>query len=271
MSGVAVESLLAASYAIFLCAVAFGLDALAKHSHRRSELYRTAGFSYDSQHDAWECPEGERLHWIETDLELRLARYRARAHICNACPRKGDCTDSDTGRELTRALDPWPHSEVGRFHRGIAVAIVGFGILVIGAGAVLHHASSDLAVLGAALLLSTLVGLYLLADFRSSPSGFPWPMTNAAAQRRSRRPVLADGPTAGGGPIDRDLISGESHMKLASLGDHLLAGLLDRYTGAERVGFEPTRRFNPPTRFPSELLNPLGHLSGWTRQRLATG
>ena len=31
---------------------------------------------------------------------------------------------------------------------------------------------------------------------------------------------------------------------------------------AERVGFEPTRRFNPPTRFPSELLKPLGHLSG---------
>jgi hypothetical protein len=27
------------------------------------------------------------------------------------------------------------------------------------------------------------------------------------------------------------------------------------------VGFEPTRRFNPPTRFPSELLKPLGHLS----------
>lgn len=175
MSAVATESLLAAGYGLFLALVALGIDALARHSHRRSELYRTAGFSYDAAHDAWECPEGERLHRIETDMKQRLARYRARAHVCNACPRKGDCTDSDSGREVTRMLDPWPHSEAGRFHRAIAVAIVCFGILVIGAGAALHHGAADLAVLGAALLLSTAVGLYLLADFRSAPSGFPWP------------------------------------------------------------------------------------------------
>jgi hypothetical protein len=72
-------------------------------------------------------------------------------------------------------LDPWPHSEAGRFHRIIAVAIVCFGILVIGAGAALNHGSSDLAVLGGALLLCTIVGLYLLADLRSAPSGYPWP------------------------------------------------------------------------------------------------
>jgi hypothetical protein len=30
---------------------------------------------------------------------------------------------------------------------------------------------------------------------------------------------------------------------------------------AERVGFEPTRRNNPPTRFPVVHLKPLGHLS----------
>ena len=175
MSGVAPESLLAAGYALFLALVALGLDALARHSHRRSELYRTAGFSYDRRLDAWECPEGERLHRIETDMQQRVARYRARAHVCNSCPRKGDCTDSSTGRELTRALDPWPHSEVGRFHRGIAVAIVGFGILVLGAAVALNHGSGDIAVLGGALLVATVVGLYLLADFRSAPSGFPWP------------------------------------------------------------------------------------------------
>ncbi len=174
MTGVATESLLAAGYALFLVLVAIGLDLLARHSHRRSELYRTAGFTYDEHLDAWECPEGERLHLIEADVRQRLARYRARAQVCNACPRKGDCTDSDTGREVTRMLDPWPHSEAGRFHRGIAIAIVCFGILVIGAGAALHHGAADLAVLGAALLVSTAVGLYLLADFRSAPSGFPW-------------------------------------------------------------------------------------------------
>jgi hypothetical protein len=175
VSSVATESLLAAGYAIFLVLVAVGLDLLARHSHRRSELYRTAGFTYHEHLDAWECPEGQQLHRIETDLQNRLARYRAHARICNACPRKPDCTDSDTGREVTRMLDPWPHSEAGRFHRVIALAIVCFGILVIGAAAALHHDAADLIVLGAALLVSTVVGLWLVADFRSAPSGFPWP------------------------------------------------------------------------------------------------
>jgi hypothetical protein len=175
MSGVATESLFAAGYALFLVLAGLGLDLLARHSHRRSELYRTGGFTYLGHLDAWECPEGERLHRIETDMHQRLARYRARAHVCNACPRKGDCTDSDEGREVTRMIDPWPHSEAGRFHRTIAVAIVAFGLLVIGAGAALNHGPGDLAVLGGALLISTLVCLYLLADLRSAPTGFPWP------------------------------------------------------------------------------------------------
>jgi hypothetical protein len=189
MNAVATESLLAAGYGVFLALVALAIDALARHSHRRSELYRTGGFTYHAHLDAWECPEGERLHRIETDLQRRLARYRARAHICNACPRKPDCTDSDTGREVTRMLDPWPHSEAGRFHRVIALAIVGFGLLVIGAGAALHHGAGDLAVLGGALLVSTIIGLYLLADLRSAPSGFPWPQKSA-----SRDTALSDTP-----------------------------------------------------------------------------
>jgi hypothetical protein len=175
LSTIATESLLAAGYGLFLAIAALGLDLLARHSHRRADLYRTAGFTYLGPVDAWECPEGERLHRIETDMRRRLALYRARAHVCNSCPRKGDCTDSDTGREITRALDPWPHSEAGRFHRGIAVAMVGFGLLVICAGAGLHHGAADLAVLGTALLICAAIGLYLLVDLRSAPSGFPWP------------------------------------------------------------------------------------------------
>jgi hypothetical protein len=175
VSGIATESLLAAGYGLFLALAALGVDALARHSHRRSELYRTAGFSYLEHVDAWDCPEGERLHRVETDLQARLARYRARAHVCNPCPRKSDCTDSDRGREVSRALDPWPRSEAGHFHRGIAVAMVGFGMLVVCAGVALHHDAPDLAVLVAALVVSSAVGLYLLADFRSAPSGFPWP------------------------------------------------------------------------------------------------
>lgn len=185
MSAAATESLLAAGYGVFLALVALGIDLLARHSHRRAEAYRTGGFTYHAKLDSWECPEGERLHRIETDVQQRLARYRARAHVCNACPRKQDCTDSDAGREVTRMLDPWPHSEAGRFHRVIAVSIACFGILVIGAGAGLHHASADLAVLGAALLVNTFVALHLWADLRSAPTGFPW----VEGQRSGPAPV----------------------------------------------------------------------------------
>jgi hypothetical protein len=185
MSGIATESLLAVGYALFLALAALCLDILARHSHRRAELYRTAGFDYLESVDAWECPEGERLHRVETDLAMRLARYRARPSVCNACPRKADCTDSDRGREVTRALDPWPHSEAGRFHRAIAVSMVGFGILVIGAAMALHHGAADLAVLGAALLLCVATGLYLLADLRGTPTGFPWPEQALARSSRS--------------------------------------------------------------------------------------
>ena len=184
MSALATESILAAGYGLFLVACALGLDALARNSHRRSDRYRTAGFTYREELDAWECPDGQALHRIETDLRMRVARYRGRAHVCNACRLKDLCTDSDDGREVTRPLDPWPHSEVGRFHRGIAVAMVGAGAAVIGAGAALNHRGVDLVVLGAALVLSIVVGLHLLADFRAAPTGFPRPEERAATHRR---------------------------------------------------------------------------------------
>jgi hypothetical protein len=175
MNEIATESILAAGYGLFLALCALGLDGLARHAHRRGERYRTAGFTYVDSVDAWDCPEGERLHRVETDHQMRLARYRARAHVCNDCRLKDACTDSDTGREVVKAMDPWPHSEAGRFHRGIALAMVGFALLVIFAGAGLNREPADLAVLGVALLGSTGIGLALLADFRSTPSDFPWP------------------------------------------------------------------------------------------------
>ena len=118
-----VEVILAAGYAAFLLCVAGGLDLLARRSHARSERYRTAGFTYHPTHDAWICPEEQVLTRSETDHELRLVRYRGRPQICNHCPAKTDCTDSDEGREVVRAMDPWPHSEAGRFHRGISLAV----------------------------------------------------------------------------------------------------------------------------------------------------
>ena len=184
MSDVHPETLLAVGYALFLILAALGLDALARHSHRRSEHYRTVGFTYHENADAWMCPEGERLHRIETDHQLRLVRYRARAHVCNTCGLKDACTDSDQGREITKAIDPWPHSEAGRFHRGIAIVMVAVAALVIAAGAVLHHGGADLAVLGAAAVISGLAAVFLLADFRDARTGYPWAEDELGAAAR---------------------------------------------------------------------------------------
>ena len=129
------EAVLAVGYAAFLLLAAGLLEWLSAHTHRRSLRYRTAGFEYDAGHDHWRCPEGQHLWPHEFDHERRLMRYRAKAHVCNGCPRKDACTDSDDGREIVRALDPWPHSEAGRFHRAVSLLLVALALLIIVVGA----------------------------------------------------------------------------------------------------------------------------------------
>src|SRR4051794_15898172 len=99
------ETLLACGYATGLLGTALTLEALSSHTHRRSLRFKTAGFSYSDAHDHWVCPEGEHLWPHEYDHERRLVRYKAKAHVCNGCPVKNRCTDSNTGREITRPID----------------------------------------------------------------------------------------------------------------------------------------------------------------------
>jgi hypothetical protein len=167
------EALAVAAYAGFLVVTALALDRLARHTHERSGRFRTEGFTYHAHLDIWQCPEGEHLRPAGIDHRARVARYRARPSICNGCPAKEGCTDSERGREVTRALDPWPHSEAGRFHRGIAVALLGLASLIASAAMLRNTSAVDLAVLGASLALSTTLALRLARVFRATPSGFP--------------------------------------------------------------------------------------------------
>ncbi len=104
-------------------------------------------------------------------------RYRARAHVCNACPRKSRCTDSDRGREIVRPLDPWPHSEAGRFHRVIALLLVALAALVLLVELARHHGPAEAALLVGMLVAIGSAGRWLLRDLRAHPSGFPAPTT----------------------------------------------------------------------------------------------
>ena len=182
------EVMLVAGYAGFLLVAAVVLEWLSAHTHRRALRYRTAGFTYHEQHDHWECPEGEHLWPHEFDHERRLVRYRAKAHVCNGCVRKEACTDSDRGREIVRPLDPWPHSEAGRFHRGLSLMLVALAVLVIVVGAVRNHGSAaDAAALTGLLALAVWIARKLWIDFRRHPAGFPEPTTSQGLRMAAPR------------------------------------------------------------------------------------
>ena len=167
------EVVLVAGYGACLLVGAFFLEWLSGHTHRRSLRYRTAGFAYDDRQDAWQCPEGQHLWPHEFDHERRLVRYRAKAHVCNGCPRKEACTDSDRGREIVRPLDPWPHSEAGRFHRGVSLMMVALAALLLVVEVARHHRPPEAALLLALLVAAVLAARWLLRDLRHHPANFP--------------------------------------------------------------------------------------------------
>ena len=169
------EVALATGYAALLLSGAFALEWLSAHTHRRSLRYRTAGFTYDEAQDHWKCPEGEHLWPHEFDHERRLVRYRAKAQICNGCPRKPTCTDSDRGREIVRPLDPWPHSEAGRFHRTISLLMVGVAALILVVEVARHHEPPEFALLFGLSTAAALAARWLLRDLRNHPANFPTP------------------------------------------------------------------------------------------------
>jgi hypothetical protein len=175
------DVVLTAGYSVVLLLVAAGLDLLARHMHKRSERYRTAGFRYDASHDHWTCPQDQMLWPQAFDPELRLVRYRAKASVCLACAVKDGCTSGDGGREVVRPVDPWPHSEAGRFHRGIALLLVALATSLVLVMALIHHRPAELALLAVQLVTCAAVGWWLTAHLRHTPANFPVPAT------RSRR------------------------------------------------------------------------------------
>ena len=166
MSEIQDEALLLMGYGLFVLAAAVALERLAAHTHRRSLRFRTAGFVYHEHLDAWECPEGEHLWPAAFDRERRLVRYRARPQVCNACPLKPDCTESDEGREIVRSLDPWLATEAGKFHRSISLTLAALAFVLAVVGLARHHDPLELLLLGGLLVASLLLARHLLPPAR---------------------------------------------------------------------------------------------------------
>lgn len=172
MSEVDVTVWLTCGYAAFLLLAAYGLDLMAERTSRRSADWRSGSFTYHEDHDAWVCPEDQWLWPQSFDPDNRVMRYRASPTVCNSCPVKDTCTTSDSGREISRSVDPWPHSEAGRFHRGMACSMV---VLAIVAPLVTMVGSSaaESGVLAAAAVLVGLTSWPLWSHLRHAPAGFP--------------------------------------------------------------------------------------------------
>lgn len=165
--------LLVAAYAVFLLVAAFGFDAMARRMAVRSQRWRTGLFLYHADHDAWRCPEDQWLWPTAFDPEQRTMRYRASPVVCNSCPVKSTCTTSNNGREVVREVDPWPHSEAGRFHRGIACAIALLAVLLPLGMLLGRHSVPDVLVLAGTALVAAVAGSRLAAHLWNAPSGFP--------------------------------------------------------------------------------------------------
>jgi hypothetical protein len=165
ISGVSVEVVLAAIYAVVLVAVAFVLELVARHSHERSQRYRSSGFVYIQGMDVWECPTGRQLTRADVDYQHRVLHYRAPADACNACALKSNCTDSNDGRVLKTHMDSWVESELRRFHRGISLTLLLLATVLLIAETVRHPQPRELFLLGCPLFAVGLAETKLLVSF----------------------------------------------------------------------------------------------------------
>ena len=77
---------------------------LTDFDHRRPFFGRDA-FTYDAEQDHYTCPGGALLLRHKMKHTERVVVYRAAAEICNACPLKAKCTESDAGRQVHRSFD----------------------------------------------------------------------------------------------------------------------------------------------------------------------
>ncbi len=184
LGAVDVDVWLACGYTAFLVLVAYGLDLLAATASRRSGAWRNGSFRYHADHDAWVCPQDQWLWPHSFDPDQRVMRYRASPTVCNSCPVKHTCTTSSAGREVSRPVDPWPHSEAGRFQRGIACAVTGIAVL-LPLALLVGRPPIDAAVLLATALLAALAAWPLWRHLRRTPAGFP---EHVPVQPSVRRP-----------------------------------------------------------------------------------
>jgi len=83
---------------------------------QRTPFYGQREFQYDPEQDSYTCPNGALFRLEKHRYTERTKEYRADAAICNACPLKEHCTDSERGRSLRRSFDEESLERVRAYH-----------------------------------------------------------------------------------------------------------------------------------------------------------
>ena len=162
---------LAVGYAVFLTIVAFALEWMARHMHRRTVGISTVGFTYHPDRDLWSCPRDQHLFPVFSGPIRGKVIYRAPASACNACHSKAGCTDSTTGREIERIENESIESGMMRFHRGFSLMLLSLAALIVIVELLRTHASHPRLLLVAVLMILCVIGLRLSSGRSSAISG----------------------------------------------------------------------------------------------------
>ncbi len=185
------------AYSAVLLTIAWLVDHMGKRSAARAASWRTGNFIYHDDQDAWKCHQDEWLYPVAFDPDKRVIRYQGQHEICGRCPIKDECSPSPGPREITRMVDPWPHSEAGRFHRGIALVIAVIALflpvgMLFGAPGV-----GDVIVLAATAAVVTIIGVVPLGrHLRQTPANFPMHIVAEASSQIVEKPLVKGSPAS---------------------------------------------------------------------------
>ncbi len=162
---------LATGYAVFLTIVAFALEWMARHMHRRTVGISTVGFTYHPDRDIWSCPRDQHLFPVFSDPMRGKVIYRAPASACNACHSKAGCTESTTGREIERIENGSVEAGMMRFHRGLSLMLLSLAALIVIVELLRTHASHPRLLLAAVFVILLVIGLRLSSGRSTAVSG----------------------------------------------------------------------------------------------------
>jgi transposase len=83
----------------------------------RTGYWGRSHFTYDAEHDRYQCPQGELLMRRTAKYTEGTIEYRANADACNCCPIKAACTGSKNGRTIHRSLYEEYVERVREYHK----------------------------------------------------------------------------------------------------------------------------------------------------------